>query len=143
MSHTPLEQEDQAVLASPTETYPLTDPEFLDDPYPVYRRMREHDPVYWSDALGHWVLTRYDDVLAATRRPALSSARTEVFVRAQLCDSDPALAADYTRIMTGTMIMKDGPEHHRLRILGNHGFTPSALRRWQSVIESVTRSWPC
>ena len=75
------------------ETYPLTDPSFLEEPYPVYRRMRQQDPVYWSDALGHWVLTRYDDVLAATRHPALSSARTEVFVRAQLRGSDPALVA--------------------------------------------------
>src|SRR5262249_12058944 len=98
---------------------------------------RQHDPVYWSDALGHWVLTRYDDVLAATRNPALSSARTEVFVRAQLRGSDPALAADYTRVHAGMMIMKDGPEHHRLRVLGNHAFPPSALGRWQAVIERV------
>ena len=120
-----------------TETYPLTDPEFQDDPYPVYHRMRQQDPVYWSDALGHWVLTRYDDVLAAARNPALSSARTEASVRAQLRGSDPALAADFTRIRTGMMLMKDGQDHHRLRVLGNHAFTPSALRRWQSVIERV------
>jgi cytochrome P450 len=100
------------VIQSPTETYPLTDPVFLENPYPVYRRMRQQDPVYWSDALGHWVLTRHDDVLAATRNPALSSARTEVFVRAQLRGSDPTLAADYTRIHTGMMLMKDGPDHH-------------------------------
>ena len=93
--------------------------------------------MYWSGALGHWVLTRYDDVLAATRHPALSSARTEAFVRAQLRGGDPALAADATRIATGMMITKDGPEHHRLRVLGNHAFTPSALRRWQSLIERV------
>ena len=120
-----------------TEVYPLTDPAFLEDPYPVYHRMRQQDPVYWSEALGHWVLTRYDDVLAATRNAALSSARTEVFVRAQLRGSDPALAADFTRISKRTMIMRDGPDHHRLRILGNHAFTPSALQRWQSVIERV------
>jgi cytochrome P450 len=104
------------MLPSHTETYPLTDPEFLEDPYPVYHRMRRHDPVYWSDALGHWVLTRYDDVLAAARNPALSSARTEVFVRAQLRGSDPALVADFTRSITGMMVVKDGPEHHRLRV---------------------------
>src|SRR5262249_31229036 len=69
--------------------------------------------------------------------PALSSARTEVFVRAQLRGSDPALAADYIRSTSSMMIMKDGPDHHRLRILGNHAFTPSALARWQSVIERV------
>src|SRR5262245_16652813 len=120
-----------------TEVYPLTEPVFLEDPYPVYRRMRQHDPVYWSEALGHWVLTRYDDVLAATRDPALSSATAEAFVRAQLRGSDHALAADFTRITTGFMLMKDGPDHHRLRVLGNHAFTPSALGRWQPVIERV------
>jgi cytochrome P450 len=125
------------MFRSQTESYPLTDPAFLEDPYPVYHRMRRHDPVYWSEALGHWVLTRYDDVLAATRSPALSSARTEVFVQAQLRGCDPALAADYTRISKGMMIMKDGPAHHRLRVLGNHAFTASALQRWQSVIERV------
>jgi cytochrome P450 PksS len=125
------------VFPSQSETHLLTEPAFLEDPYPVYRRMRQHDPVYWSEALGHWVLTRYDDVLAATRNPALSSARTEVFVRAQLRGSDPALAAHYTRVHAGMMIMKDGPEHHRLRVLGNHAFTPSALGRWQPMIERV------
>jgi cytochrome P450 PksS len=125
------------MLTGSTKTYPLTDPVFLEDPYPVYHCMRQHAPVYWSDALGHWVLTRYDDVLAAIRHPLLSSERTEIFVRAQLRGSDPALAADYTRSSAAMMLMKDGSEHHRLRILGNHAFTPTALQRWQSAIERV------
>jgi cytochrome P450 len=125
------------MISDQTETYPLTDPAFLEDPYPVYRRMRRQDPVYWSGALGHWVLTRYDDVLAATRHPALSNARAEVVVRAQLGGRDPALAADYTRVTTGMMFMKDGQDHRRLRVLGNHAFTPSAVQRWQSAIERV------
>jgi cytochrome P450 PksS len=125
------------MFPSQTETYLLNDPAFLEDPYPVYCRMRQQDPVYWSEALRHWVLTRYDDVLAATRNPALSSATNEVSVRAQLRGSDPALAADFTRIQGGMMLMKDGQDHHRLRVLGNHAFTPSALKRWQAVIERV------
>ena len=63
----PLEPEAQAIRIRQTETYPLTDLAFLEDPYSVYRRMREHDPVYWSEELGRRVLTRYD-VLAAARR---------------------------------------------------------------------------
>jgi len=125
------------MLQTRTETYALTDPEFLDDPYPVYRRMRQRDPVYWSDALGAWVLTRYDDVLAAVRNPAMSSATAEVTAQAQLRGSDPALATDFTRVTANMMLMKDGQDHHRLRVLGNHAFTPSSLERWQSVIERV------
>src|SRR5262249_21485642 len=116
--------EDQSMPLSQAEPCPLNSPEFLEDPYPIYHRMRQHDPVYWSEALGVWMLTRYDDVLAALRNPALSNVRTEVSVRAQLRDSDPALAAEYTRVMTGTMIMKDGQDHHRLRVLGNRAVTP-------------------
>ena len=107
------------MLSSRTEKYALTDPAFLEDPYPVYHRMRRHDPVYRSDALDCWVLTRYDDVMAATRHSALCSAQAEASVRAQLRGSDPTLAADYTRVLKGMMLMKDGPDHHRLRVLGN------------------------
>src|SRR5262249_55966138 len=130
-------QEDQAVLPCQTETYLLTDPAFLEDPFPVYRRMRQEDPVHWSDALGHWVVTRYDDVLAATRHPALSSARAEVAVRSQLRGNDPGLAADFTRVTAAMMLVKDGQDHRRLRGAGNQAFTPSALERWLSVIERV------
>jgi cytochrome P450 len=47
------------MLLTETEPYSLTDPAFLEDPYPVYRRMRRQDPVYWSEGLRAWILTRY------------------------------------------------------------------------------------
>jgi len=125
------------MLPTRSETYPLTDPAFLEDPYPVYHRMRRRDPVYRSDALGGWVLTRYDDVLAAFRNPALSAVRAEVFARVQLRDSDPALAADYLRITSGMMFVKDGQDHHRLRALGSRAFTLSGLQRWLPRVERV------
>ena len=42
------------------------------DPYPLYRRLREEDPVHRMPG-GTWLLTRYEDVAAALRNPALSS----------------------------------------------------------------------
>ena len=33
------------------------------DPYAVYRRLREAEPVSWLPALGMWYVTRYDEVL--------------------------------------------------------------------------------
>ena len=35
------------------------------DPYPIYRRMRDEDPVHYSDSEDIWVLTRYKDVSGA------------------------------------------------------------------------------
>src|ERR1700761_9694557 len=38
-------------------------PEFVADPYAIMHRMREEDPVYWSESIGGWILTSYNDIL--------------------------------------------------------------------------------
>jgi cytochrome P450 len=46
-------------------------PEVVADPYPTYRRLREHDPVYRHEQLQSWVLTRFaecQDVLRDSAR---------------------------------------------------------------------------
>lgn len=45
------------------------------DPYPVFRRLRESEPVYWSDRLRRWVVTRYEDAAAILRDPETFSSR--------------------------------------------------------------------
>ena len=45
----------------------------VQDPFPLYRWLREHDPVHWSDSLGGWVVTRYPDVLEVFDKPATFS----------------------------------------------------------------------
>ena len=39
--------------------------EFFDDPYEVYRRMRQEAPVYYSEEYDFYALTRHEDVAAA------------------------------------------------------------------------------
>ena len=41
----------------------LVSKEFMEDPYPILRQLREEDPVHWSDSIGGWILTRYDDMV--------------------------------------------------------------------------------
>jgi len=53
-------------------TFNPLDLEFVNDPYPIYARLREQDPVHRSP-MGIWVITRYSDVLAALRDPRLSN----------------------------------------------------------------------
>ena len=47
------------VAEPPLSLYHLLDPEVLADPYPLYRRLREEDPVHWDPYLHAWVVTRY------------------------------------------------------------------------------------
>ena len=61
-------------------TFNPMDPEFLADPYPTYHRLRAEDPVHLSP-LGFWVLTRYEDVVAALRdQIGRASCRERVYV---------------------------------------------------------------
>ena len=57
--------------AASLDAFTLADPPpgFIDDPYPFYARLREHDPVH---AIGpqQWLLTRYDDVSPVYRSAA-------------------------------------------------------------------------
>ena len=41
------------------------DPELHQDPYPVYRRLREEFPVHYEPSRDFFVLSRYEDVLSA------------------------------------------------------------------------------
>ncbi|PHS73640.1 MAG: hypothetical protein COB22_00065 [Cycloclasticus sp.] len=52
--------------------YNFSDPTFIVDPYPTYKIMREHDPVYKSP-MGYWVLTQYTDILNALGDSRLSN----------------------------------------------------------------------
>ena len=41
------------------------------NPYPLYHRLRELEPVHYDEELGVWFLTRYADCAAAMRDPRL------------------------------------------------------------------------
>ena len=58
------------------------DPEFVEDPYPTYHRLRTQDPVHQSP-LGFWVLTRYEDVAAVLRDPIFAKEAIAAFVAAR------------------------------------------------------------
>ena len=41
------------------------DPKLRDDPYPLWKRLRDEAPLYYNDRHDFWVLSRFDDVEAA------------------------------------------------------------------------------
>ncbi|MEY4339812.1 MAG: cytochrome monooxygenase PikC [Actinomycetota bacterium] len=109
----------------------LHSPEFLENPAPTLRWLREHDPVHHS-VHGYWLLTRYDDVAAALRDPRLSSEWTKKGAlpgapareRADVADDAYARAQ---RIVLHSFNMKDPPGHSRIRQLVQQAFTRAAV----------------
>src|SRR3954470_22576169 len=87
----------------------LLAPDVVADPHPLFARLREEDPVHWSEHHRAWVLTRYDDVAAAFRDARLSSDRATPMARGG-DGSDPVVS-----VLSHWMVFRDPPEHTRLR----------------------------
>ena len=110
------------------------DPELHQDPYPVYRRLREEFPVHHNPRLNFWTLSRYDDVFDALQAPDLFISGKGVMVG--LPEGDDGIAAAAVPLLITT----DRPRHTQLRALVSRAFTPRRVARLESRIRAITRS---
>ncbi|QRN92934.1 cytochrome P450 [Archangium violaceum] len=108
-------------------------PENLTNPVPLYHELRTHEPVYWSDAVHAWFVSRYDDVLACLRDPHLSANRLKLFEN-QMSALGTDVIRDYMAVSSRQMQMRDGVDHLRLRRQASPGFSPQALDAWRPTI---------
>jgi cytochrome P450 PksS len=115
----------------------LLAPASLANPYPLYKRMRDTDPVHYSEANRFWVLTRYSDVEDALRDDRLSADRSSWFA-SQLGGLDLNVIQNFLKLTGNFTIEKDPPEHTRMRKIANQGFTARALESWRSIIQDTT-----
>jgi pimeloyl-[acyl-carrier protein] synthase len=104
------------------------DPAFVADPYPTYRRLRAEDPVHHSP-MGFWVLTRYEDVVAALRDPRLAKEAIAAFVAARFGAPVPAMGL--------SMLDRDPPDHTRLRSLVSKAFTPRVVDGLRPRVQQI------
>jgi cytochrome P450 len=117
-------------------SYDPSDPATRRDPFPLFRALREEDPVHWSAPLGGWVLTRYDDVRAAMFEPHFTADRVRPFFR-RLPEAERGKYPDLERYITGWAVFFDPPGHTRLRRLMNKAFTPRAVAGLRPKIEAI------
>lgn len=113
-------------------------PEFLRDPFPTFRRMREEDPVHWSPKLKAWVLTRYDDNKAVCLDREMSSDRLRPFF-ATLPGPEAARIGDIIRYLTHWMVFRDPPEHTRLRRLTGKVFHLQSMNAMRPAAEELAQ----
>jgi pimeloyl-[acyl-carrier protein] synthase len=109
-------------------------PETHANPYPVYRRLQEHDPVH-QPFPGVWILSRHRHAMWLLREPGLSSDRRnspvyEEFVKALPVEPDEGA-------LVPSMLFLDPPDHDRLRRIVNTAFTPRMIERLLPRIRTV------
>ncbi|HMA87751.1 MAG TPA: cytochrome P450 [Burkholderiales bacterium] len=117
--------------------YRPEDPAFLADPFPLYRRMRDHDPAHWSPRLKAWVLTRYGDVKAVCLDQGMSSDRLRPFF-ASLPGAEAQRIAEIIRYLSLWMVFRDPPDHTRLRRLVSKVFNVRSMHAMRERVAELT-----
>lgn len=124
-----------------TEPIDLLSPSATEDPYEVLGRLREDDPVHWSERHQAWVLTRFGDVEQALTDSRLSSARVgPVLDRAREQGADSA-ATQMLEILAGWMVVQDPPEHTRLRKLAAGAFKGQQIAAMTTQVREMVADY--
>lgn len=126
------------------QTFPtpkiLFTPEFVQDPYPTYRKMLQEGPLHYVEVSGGmwavWAVFGYAECFSATRDARLSVKRTGRLLLT-LPQEQQAEFQELVRMMGMWMIFMDAPEHTRLRKLMNKGFSPAVVEALRPQIERV------
>jgi cytochrome P450 len=103
---------------------------FLDDPFPLYRALREHDPVHRMPD-GSYFLSRYADCVAVYRDAATWSSDKRIDFRPNFG------ASPLYEHHTTSLVFNDPPYHTRVRRLLAPAFTPRALKALQPRVEAL------
>ena len=109
-----------------------------DDPYPIYRRLRDEAPVYYNERYGFWALSRYADIEPAlVDWPTFSSARGDIL---------EVIQADI-ELPSGVVMFEDPTIHTLHRGLLSRVFTPRRMNELEDQVRECTgappgeRSW--
>ena len=113
--------------------YDPADPAVRRDPFPLYARLQDEDPVHWSPALRTWVVTRYDDVRGIAMAGELSPNRLAPFY-ASLGEERRPVLAEVMRYLSVWLVFRDPPEHTRLRRLLNTVINPKIVAGMRPAI---------
>ncbi|CQD24151.1 cytochrome P450 [Mycolicibacterium farcinogenes] len=102
--------------------------EFFNNPFDMYRRMRQDAPLYYNEDSDFYALTRHEDVAAALKdHEAFSSSRGCDLAMVQ-GDEPPQKS----------IIFMDPPDHRHMRSLLNKAFTPRMIQSQRdTVVEQI------
>ncbi|MFC7439814.1 cytochrome P450 family protein [Laceyella putida] len=113
--------------------------EFKKEAYEIYQELRQTSPVYpveMPNGTRGWLITRYEDVVAALKDPRFMKNG-----RAVLGDEykEKFYVSEETHLLTHHMLAMDPPDHTRLRGLVQKAFSPRLVADLEGRIEEIAK----
>lgn len=118
--------------------FDFNDPQLQRDPYPKYAELRAHAPVLMVERppFGRmWLVSRYADVFRVLKDDkAFANDRQTV---PGIEHKQPWFQPPIAKLFRDNMVMKDPPDHRRLRNLVHQAFTPRRVEALGKRIEEL------
>ncbi|WP_213807837.1 cytochrome P450 [Granulicella sp. dw_53] len=114
-------------------------PENLQNPFDLYKRLREQRPIYWSEKYSFWMLTRYHDVKSVLQSPRQYSSSSAVAMDRRAQELPQSVRASFElgqRFYQRHIQASDPPAHTSQRQAVMKGFMPLVLGVLKTSIES-------
>ncbi|MGG4092124.1 cytochrome P450 family protein [Paenibacillus lautus] len=102
--------------------------EFTHNPYPVYEKLRQSDPILnlqFPDGRFGWLISNYEEAVEALKDVRFSK------------DVAKAMGQEQTSVFSTNMLFSDPPDHKRLRGLVQKGFTPQRIADMRDHIQEI------
>jgi cytochrome P450 len=115
----------------------LLSDEATTNPYAVFRRLREYDPIVWSPRHLAWIITGHAELGEAFKDLRLSTAQLQGF-RDRLPPQRREALELAMRLLDGWMLFHEPPTHTRLREPLKRRFTPKALASLTNDVRTIT-----
>lgn len=117
---------------------PVTDPAFVQNPYPLLAELRETTPVFFDPGMNRVVLTRYADISSVLRDKRFGRSALHRYSRDELGWPPPDPAQQHFDAFNGNHLLdSEPPKHTRLRSLVGLAFTPRRVEGLQKRIEAI------
>ena len=110
------------------------DPGFVADPYPVYTRLRSESPVFRDEEWGLTFFARHADVSAILRDRRFGRDIRHVAPEAVSHRTYPTHLPNWYRLIRGSFIDLEPPDHTRIRGAAAHAFTRRRAEEWRDRI---------
>jgi hypothetical protein len=112
------------------------DPAVLADPYSLYKKLRETDPVHWDPYLHAWVVTGYQDCVTVLHKFSADRTPAPEQIKAMGIEQ----LAPIAQVMTKQMLFMDAPTHTRLRKLCSVAFTSRRIETMRAHIAEIAET---
>jgi cytochrome P450 len=129
------------VTADPFASWDPTSPEFQSDPLAIWSQLRAERPIYprpMPDGLTVWIVTRHRDCVGVLRDPDCTAQKFSNHILHKLAADPAAPFAVIAKTVLGMMLVKDDPDHFRLRSLVNKAFTPRVVSELRPRVQAIT-----